>query len=108
MENEADRARSRSERKSRPKLRREEYAAHVCHQSRGQNCLRRRDRQQSHAESFRYFQLDELRESRARRIARRQNRLEREYQAVRLLGEVQVTRTSFFCSRSPRRPPPVA
>ena len=44
----------------------QEHAAHVRHQSGRQNHLRRRDRQQSFAESSRHSELDQLRESRAR------------------------------------------
>ena len=51
-----------------------------------QNRLRRRDRQQSHAESRRHSDFDQLRESRARRSDGRQAGEQSGHEALRLFG----------------------
>src|SRR5205823_534047 len=52
--------------------------------------LRRGNRQQSHTESGRYSELDQLRQSGAGRITHRKTGHDVSDQTVRLLGEIQI------------------
>src|SRR5438105_15336305 len=90
MENKTDRAPARSRKQDRETLRRQKHTRYGDHQSGRQNRLRRRDRQQSLAQSGRHPELDQLRQSRARRITRRQTSLQLANQTVRLLGQIQI------------------
>src|SRR6266550_3235195 len=100
LEDASDRASSRSGRQSGSRVWSKEYAEYGNNYPGRKNRLRRRNRQQSHAEPRRYSDLDQLCQGRARRITHRQTGFESKDQAVRLLGKIQIV--VKFPGRAPR------